>query len=112
MQTEPGSVYASFTKLIKEDPDSTKARYKGKQDTLSFENINEASSFWKALWEERSESANSKQGWQESVKEAINKLVLVPSEESFELSKGQCANVVKKKRNWSVPGPDRIANYW
>ena len=38
----------------------------------------------------------------------ITKLVPAPSKESFKLSKEQCANVIKKKQNWSEPGSDRV----
>lgn len=30
----------------------------------------------------------------------------------WKLTTSQVADVIGKKRNWSVPGPDRMANYW
>ena len=37
---------------------------------------------------------------------------LNPKKRRLEQSVGQAAQVIAKKRNWSAPGPDRIANFW
>ena len=39
-------------------------------------------------------------------------LVPVPPKEDFEPDTAKCAYVIKRKRNWSAPGPDQIANFW
>ena len=43
---------------------------------------------------------------------AFAELVPVPPQEDFELDTVKCAYVIKRKRNWSAPGPDRIVNFW
>ena len=30
----------------------------------------------------------------------------------FELDAKEAGRIINKKRKWSAPGPDRIANYW
>lgn len=48
-----------------------------------------------------------------SVEDAIDQRIA--DEESmwqWKLTTSQVADVIGKKRNWSVPGPDRMANYW
>ena len=77
-----------------------------------FENITEAGSYWKDLWEQPSIATNSDATWLEDVRCAFDELVPVPSQEDFELETVKCAYVIKKKRNWSAPGPDRIVNFW
>ena len=67
---------------------------------------------WKHLWETSGSTANTKPGWLEEVRRAFEKLVPVPRQDRFQLNQTKCAEAIKKKRNWSAPGPDRIANYW
>ena len=72
-----------------------------------FENITEAGSYWKDLWEQPSIATNSDATWLEDVRCAFAEFVPGPSQEDFELE-----TVIEKKRNWSAPGPDRIVNFW
>ena len=46
------------------------------------------------------------------MKSAINSRVAAPTDEQFLLTKEEAVNAIRKKRNWSAPGPDRITNYW
>lgn len=46
------------------------------------------------------------------LEEQLVKEYLNPKKRRFEQSVGQGAQVIAKKRNWSAPGPDRIANFW
>ena len=46
------------------------------------------------------------------MKRAINSRVAAPTDEQFLLTKVEAVNAIRKKRNWSAPGPDRITNYW
>ena len=77
-----------------------------------FENITEVGSYWKDLWEQPSIATNSDATWLEDVRCAFAELVPVPPQEDFELDTVKCAYVIKRKRNWSAPGPDRIVNFW
>ena len=58
--TIPGRVFANLSGMLKRDPENERPRYKdpGKgagDDSRMFENIEEASGFWRKLWEEMRE---------------------------------------------------------
>jgi len=78
-------------------------------DTL--ENIEEAISFWRRLWES-SGTGNKDAGWLQELKEAIAERVPPPTEEAWQLEPSEAVKVFHKKRNWSASGPDRLVNYW
>ena len=46
------------------------------------------------------------------LEEQLVKEYLNPKKRRFEQSVVQAGQVTAKKRNWSAPGPDRIANLW
>ena len=58
--TVPGKVFANLSEMLKRDLENepTNARYKdpgksARDDSQMFENIEEATGFWRKLWEER-----------------------------------------------------------
>ena len=114
---DPGSVYDRFNEIIKSDPENNKPRYmkstgeRSEEQQGIFENITEAGSYWKDLWEQPCIATNSDATWLEDVRCAFTELVPVPPQEDFELDTVKCAYVIKRKRNWSAPGPDRIVNF-
>jgi len=106
-----------FTKIIKSDPENNKPSYtkstgeRSEEQQIVFETI-QACSYWKDLWEQPSNATISDSMWLEDVWCAIGELVPVPPQENFELDTVKCAYVIKRKRNWRAPGPDRIVNFW
>ena len=78
--------------------------------SMHFENIEEANEFWKDLWQESTGDKDA--GWLQEVKAAIWRQVPPPEEEDWVLETSEAVAVIKKKKNWSAPGPDRIANFW
>ena len=62
---DPGSVYDRFNEIIKSDPENNKPRYmkstgeRSEEQQGIFENITEAGSYWKDLWEQPSIATNS-----------------------------------------------------
>ena len=42
----------------------------------------------------------------------ISERVPFPSEEEWDLEVDEVVKTVKKKKNWSAPGRDKIYNYW
>ena len=118
-QADPGSVYSSFNEMIKEEKDNTRPKYKTPQCTTEgterqmFENIDEASSYWKLLWEQSSTSiSTTRVSWLNDVKRGFDKLLPAPPADFFQLSTEASTKVIKQKRNWSAPGPDRLTNFW
>ena len=55
--TVPGRVFANLSEMLKRDPENERPRYKdpgkgARDDSRMFESIEEASGFWRKLWEE------------------------------------------------------------
>ena len=115
-ELDPGRVYAGIKEIVDKNEEEKRPKYvetskENEGSQHSFENIEEASSFWKALWEKEG-SGDMSAKWVEEVKSAINSRVAAPTDEQFLLTKEEAVNAIRKKRNWSAPGPDRITNYW
>ena len=58
--TVPGRVFANLSGMLKRDPENERPRYKdpgkgARDDSRMFESIEEASGFWRKLWEEMRE---------------------------------------------------------
>ena len=104
-----------MNEMTKKDEDSERPKYKTsnqEEERDMFENIEEASNFWKELWKKKG-TGNKCASWLEEVETAINQRVPAPfSEDTFILERVKAVKVVRKKRNWSAPGPDRITNVW
>ena len=67
-----------------------------------FGSIEEASSFWKELWEAEG-SGNSQAVWLEEVRHAIFTKVPPPTDEDWTLETTEAVGVLKRKKNWSAP---------
>ena len=113
---DPGSVYAQFNNITKNKKDCINGRptYKSnlddsKEDCQMFDNIEEASCFWRGLWEKRGKGDPSAD-WLKEIKNTFNRRVQAPSEEEWNLELEQVLKPVKRKRNWSAPGPNKLAN--
>ena len=109
-------MYTGIKEIVDKNEEEERPKYvetsKEKEGSQhSFENIEEASSFWKALWEKEGSGDISAKRVEE-VKSAINSRVAAPTDEQFLLTKEEAVNVIRKKRNWSALGPDLITNYW
>ena len=107
-------VYAHFNALCKEDEDRSKYQNSTSSDAGSehtFENIEEASSFWIELCESRG-TGNKDIEWLSRIKEAIARKVPTSSEDPWTLKCSDAVKCLLKKRNWSAPGPDHLINYW
>ena len=79
-------------------------------DSRMFENIEEASGFWRKLWEERG-TGNKNAAWLQGVKIAIHEQVPPPTGDEWVLEVAEAVKVLSTKRNWSAPGPDKITNF-
>ena len=82
-----------------------------KVNNHTFTNIDEACSFWKSLWEEEG-SGDTEAEWIEEVREAMEDVVPEVPTDGWNLDAEQVTKIIKRKKNWSAPGPDRIANFW
>ena len=75
-----------------------------------FNNVEEASEYWKNLWE--SEGTGDRcASWLKEIRSVIQRRVPPPTDEDWDLDPVVAAKVLAKK-NWSAPGPNRLANVW
>ena len=102
---------------LKRDQGTDRPVYKSKEDVDKgsntdelLDNIEEASGFWKELWETPG-TGDASASWLEEMKEVIREHVPLPAEEEWDLQVDEVVKTVKKKKNWSAPGPDKISNY-
>ena len=74
--TVTGRVFANLSETLKRDRENERQRYRdpgkrARNDLRMFENIEEASGFWRKLWGERG-SGNKNAAWLQEVKIAIH----------------------------------------
>ena len=108
-------MYATFEKMLESQADIDKPKYdKVTQGTQAnnhmFTNIDEPSSFWRSLWEEKG-SEDTEAEWIEEVREAMEDVVPEVPTDGWNLNSEQVSKIIKRTKNWSAPGPDRIANF-
>ena len=72
-------------------------------------NINEASSFWKSLWEKEG-SGDTEAEWIEEVMEAMEDVVPELPTDGWNLNAEQVIKIINTKKKRSAPG--RIVNFW
>ena len=76
-----------------------------------FRSIEEASSFWRGLWEGEG-TGNSQATWLEEVRHEIFSKVPPSMDEAWTLETAEAVSVLKRKKNWSASGPDKLVNFW
>ena len=64
--------------------------------------------FWGGIWEDETETPNRK--WMNTVAKKIREKVKYVQE--FTIPEKNFYDIVKKRKNWSAPGIDRIQNFW
>ena len=102
-QLDPGRVYASFKVRIESQGDCERPSYEhGQQDKeitqRLFTDVNEAPSFWKALWESEGDG-NIEAEWLDEIRCVVRENISDLPEGSFELCAEQAKRVILKKRN-------------
>ena len=70
--TVPGRVFTNLNEMLKKEQENERPRYKdpgkrARDDSRMFENIEEASGFWRKLWDERG-PGNRNAAWAELLK--------------------------------------------
>ena len=103
---DPGSIDATFGKMLESQADIDKPKYDRvtqwtQVNNYTLTNINEASSFWKSLWE--------KEGSGE-VMEAMEDVVPEVPTDGWNLNAEQVTKIINTKKKRSAPG--RIVNFW
>ena len=72
-QQDPRRVYSSLREMASEQADKKRPKYEARRETQSygvFENIEQAASYWKVLWENEG-TGNKSAEWLDEVRQAI-----------------------------------------
>ena len=63
------------------------------------------------MWEGEG-TGNSQAAWLDEVRHAILSKVPPPMDEAWTLETTEAVSVLKRKKNWSASGPDKLVNFW
>ena len=107
------AIFNKFKDCIKKDPDNMKPIYKEEAQVKKryFEKPEDVEQFWRSLWQAE-DSGNLAATWLDEIRIKMAEIVPDPHEGDLEITSSDCYRAVGKKKNWSAPGPDKIANYW
>ena len=67
--------------------------------------------FWKGLWTS-ADKGKPEGEWLDDIKEIFTAKVPIVNAGTINFSPQDVHNAIRKKRNWSSAGPDRIVNFW
>ena len=84
---------------------------KGEYEQRTFHPVKEARDFWKLFCGQEGRGDPSAP-WLGVLKEAIKENVSEPREDGITFEYTSARKVTTKNKNWSAPGPDKIANFW
>ena len=109
-------MHPSFNKVIESDKTNERPKFNNSVDNEEnsrslFENIGQACAYWEELWTKEG-TGDEKAAWLNDIRSAINGRVSQYNETEWVLETSQAVGELKKKKNWSAPGPDKIANFW
>ena len=90
-----------------EEPLYKKPNTRPETSTLRIEDFD---NYWRPLWETEAQT-NLEADWIQSIEQLIKSKVK-PTSSNFRFLTEAFAKCVKKKKNWSSPGNDKICNFW
>ena len=98
-----------YTSLLKSQADIDKPKYDrvtqwAQVNNYTFTNIDEASSFVKKGYGSRMDRG--------FYRDAMEDVELEVPTDGWNVNAEQVIKNINRKKNWSAPGPDRIANFW
>ena len=105
-------IFDKFKDCIEDDGENMKPIFKEKEKERRFFNDPVVvENFWRSLWE-KVDSGNPDAEW---IKEIKNKFIeLIPNvyEGNLVVNDYVASKAIKKKKNWTSHGPDKITNFW
>ena len=115
-QTDASRVYVNMREMLNKDKENDQPRYTANSQANEgekemFDNIEKASEYWRTLWA-KDGTGDRNAAWLEEIRSAIHSRVPPSTKEDWDLEVMVAAKVLNKKKNWSAPGPDRLANFW
>ena len=105
-------VFRSFRGIIDEDKERELPVYKEiEKERKFFNDADTVVNFWKSLWC-KEDQGHPDAEWLEEYKSLFEKEIPGSNNENILLEPGTSTKAIKKKRNWSAPGPDLLVNFW
>ena len=82
-----------------------------KKERQVFENPEEVVDFWAGIWE-KTDGGNPNATWISEVEEVFREIIPTVDHGNIPVTCELVLKAIKKKKNWSAPGPDLIVNFW
>ena len=76
-----------------------------------FTDKNEVEMFWKTLWQ-KEDIGKPDAYWLKEIENLFISIIPNLDENEIEIDDDIINEAIKKKRNWSSPGPNLIVNFW
>ena len=110
-ENDQKSVYDHLKALIQETPDNPVYREQTESTRRVFDNVEDVESFWAELWEKH-DSGDTNAEWLREIEDAFKLIVPTIDMTETTITTTDLVNALKKKKNWSAAGPDKITNFW
>ena len=110
-QKNQKGVFDKFRNSINEDSDLKPVYTEKVTEKKYFEDPKLVEKFWSELWE-KEDAGNPDAAWVSEIKDKFFQLIPDVYDGDLEITMDVCKNTVRKKKNWSAPGPDKITNFW
>ena len=111
-KSNQSQVFRKFRNIIDQDKECETPVYKEiESERKFFRNEDVVISFWKSLWC-KEDQGDPDTEWLKKYEKLFEKEIPVVNNENIVLASNVTRDGIKKKRNWSAPGPDLLVNFW
>ena len=111
-QKDQKTIFDKFRSCIEDDPEKLMPIYEEKVVEKKYlENAELVERFWRNLWEQ-ADSGNPEVPWLKEIEEKFKQIIPNVDEGDLNVTNEICWETIRKKKNWSTPGPDKITNFW
>ena len=105
-------VFKQFKEMIDQTDEGTLPKFKEfKRVRKFFTNSEEVLNFWKSLWC-KVDTGRPEAEWLAEYTTLLESKIPGVNGDNIEIDVNDVKNAIRKKRNWSSPGPDMIVNFW
>ena len=120
---QPTRIHISMRECITKDPDNPRPKVEdylgtcdsGESHGNCFESLEQAETFWRPIWEIEGNGNADALSWLKEIESAMDTCCDIArqmNDDPICVCKDQIEKAIRKKKNWSAPGPDGICNYW
>ena len=111
-QNNQSRVYNEFKDIIDQHEGEDLPIFKKIAKTRKyFEGKADVENFWKSLWE-KEDSGNPNTEWLIEYESLFTNVVPEIHNGYLEIDSDLIWKAIRRKRNWSAPGPDGVVNFW